>query len=106
MVTLSRRRFLAAALTFPSENDPFGVAPADFTRDLTINASAAYATIHHATRLARQSQDKTSPLVFIATGNVTPFQPKPLAVTLGSGKSALAHLISIGSLAYDSKEFR
>jgi NAD(P)-dependent dehydrogenase (short-subunit alcohol dehydrogenase family) len=97
---------IAAALTFPPDKDPFGVAPEDFARDLTINASAAYATIHHATRLARRNQNTTSPLVFIATGNVTPFKPNPLAVTLGSGKSALAHVISIGSLAYDAKEFR
>jgi NAD(P)-dependent dehydrogenase (short-subunit alcohol dehydrogenase family) len=97
---------IAAALTFPPEKDPFGVAPADLARDLTINASAAYATFHHAIRLARQNQNNTSPLVLIATGNVTPFKPNPLAITLGSGKSALAHIITIGSLAYDPKQFR
>ncbi|KAK4244964.1 epimerase/ hydratase [Corynascus novoguineensis] len=94
----------AAALTFPPENDPFGVEPAAFTRDLAVNVDGAYAALHHATRLARRHS--VSPLVFIATGNVTPFQPHPLAVTLGSGKSALAHLISLGTAAYDAKEFR
>jgi hypothetical protein len=73
---------------------------------MTINASAAYATVHHAIRLARKRQNNTSPLVFIATGNVTPFKPNPLAVTLGSGKSALAHIVTLGNLAYDAKEFR
>ncbi|KAL2130341.1 hypothetical protein VTI74DRAFT_6592 [Chaetomium olivicolor] len=94
----------AAALTFPPENDPFGVQPADFTRDLAVNTGNAYAALHHATRLARRHN--VSPLVFIATGNVTPFKVNPLAVTLGAGKAALAHLISLGTIAYDAKEFR
>ncbi|KAK4236967.1 epimerase/ hydratase [Achaetomium macrosporum] len=94
----------AAALTFPPEKDPFGVEPAAFTRDLTINVGGAYTALHHATRLARLHN--ISPLIFIATGNVTPFKVNPLAVTLGPGKSALAHLMSLGSTVYDAKEFR
>lgn len=94
----------AAALTFPPENDPFGVDPAAFTRDLEVNVSGAYAALHHATRLARRNN--SSPLVYIATGNVTPFKVNPLAVTLGPGKSALAHLISLGTIAYAANEFR
>ncbi|KAK3304957.1 epimerase/hydratase [Chaetomium strumarium] len=94
----------AAALTFPPENDPFGVEPASFTRDLATNADGAYAALHHATHLGRRHS--ISPLIFIATGNVTPFRVNPLAVTLGPGKSALAHLISLGATAYDKNQFR
>ncbi|KAK4140182.1 epimerase/ hydratase [Dichotomopilus funicola] len=94
----------AAALTFPPDKDPFAVDPAAFSRDLEINVGGAYAALHHATRLARRHNNP--PLVYIATGNVTPFQAHPLAVTLGPGKSALAHLISVGTIAYDAKEFR
>ncbi|KAG7286888.1 hypothetical protein NEMBOFW57_009206, partial [Staphylotrichum longicolle] len=86
-----------------NEKDPFAVEPAAFTRDLAINVGGAYAALHHATRLARRH--KNSPLIFIATGNVTPFKVHPLAVTLGPGKSALAHLMSLGTTAYDVKEF-
>lgn len=97
----------AAALTFPPENDPFGIDPATFERDLTVNAGAAYAALHYATRLARgQGKQDSRSLVFIATGNVTPFQVNPFAVTLGPGKSALAHLIELGTAAYDKQEFR
>ncbi|KAL2157293.1 hypothetical protein VTH06DRAFT_6231 [Thermothelomyces fergusii] len=94
----------AAALTFPPDNDPFGVDPAAFRRDLAVNVDGAYAALHHATRLARRRG--VSPLAFVATGNVTPFQAHPLAVTLGPGKAALAHLVSLGTSVYDPAEFR
>ncbi|KAL2256523.1 hypothetical protein VTK26DRAFT_1533 [Humicola hyalothermophila] len=99
-----------AALTFPPENDPFGVDPAIFARDLTINVGGAYTALHHATRLARgqggPSNPGPRPLVFIATGNVTPFQPLDQAVTLGPGKAGLAHLTAIGKDAYAKDGFR
>jgi hypothetical protein len=38
--------------------------------------------------------------VFIATGNVTPFQPIGMALTLGVGKAALVHAIQIAAKVY------
>ena len=73
--------------------------------------SSAYAALASATRgfkalKARRSTDNGSlPCVFIATGNVTPFQPNPIATTLGSGKAALAYLLSVGDAAYNKEEY-
>lgn len=104
---------LAAAFTMPPDaNDPFGVPTASFEQDLVVNASSAYAGLYHATQgfltLKAKSKDDSgaSPYVYIATGNVTPFQPNPVAVTLGSGKAALAYLISVGALAYNAAGYR
>ncbi|KFY86059.1 hypothetical protein V498_07609 [Pseudogymnoascus sp. VKM F-4517 (FW-2822)] len=103
----------AAAFTMPPDaNDPFGVPTASFEQDLVVNASSAYAGLYHATQgflaLKAKSKDDSgaSPYVYIATGNVTPFQPNPVAVTLGSGKAALAYLISVGALAYNAAGYR
>jgi hypothetical protein len=101
----------AAAFTMPPDaNDPFGVPTASFEQDLVVNALSAYAGLYYATRgfLALKSKDDNgaSPYVYIATGNVTPFQSNPVAVTLGSGKAALAHLISVGTLAYNAAGYR
>ena len=102
--------FTAATVTFPSDaNDPFGVSPVDFEGDLPLNVTGAYTALHRASRgfLALKEEGKDFvPLVFIATGNVTPFQPRRLAVTLGSGKAALAYLIELGEKAYETSGFR
>lgn len=84
--------------------------PESFDRDMAVNASGAYAALYYTTRgfqkLREQSSLNGLPTVFIATGNVTPFQPHPLATTLGSGKAALAHLLAIGEKAYRTTGYR
>jgi hypothetical protein len=100
---------LAAALIFPDTDDPFSISPADFEQNLAVNVSGGYSALHQATRgfltLKTLTGDMIS-LVFIATGNVTPFQPIPTATTLGSGKAALAYLIHVGMKAYEKTGFR
>ncbi|KAH7016017.1 uncharacterized protein B0I36DRAFT_254748 [Microdochium trichocladiopsis] len=103
----------AAAFTMPPDaNDPFQVPTASFEQDLAVNASSAYAGLLHATRgflssKAKSTEDNDAlPYVYIATGNVTPFQPNPVAVTLGSGKATLAYLISVGAQAYKAAGYR
>lgn len=103
----------AAALSFPPDvSDPFSIAPGDFERDLAVNVSGAYIALHHATRGFRALEIEENegrddfPKLFIATGNVTPFQPSPTATTLGSGKAALAYLISVGAMAYPAVGYR
>ncbi|SPO07020.1 uncharacterized protein DNG_09714 [Cephalotrichum gorgonifer] len=102
----------AAAFTPPSDaNDPFRVPTASFENDLTVNVSGAYTALHHATQgfqslKAQSAEGNVPPFVFIATGNVTPFTPLPIAVTLGTGKAALAYLISAGAVAYKEAGFR
>ncbi|KAM5355156.1 hypothetical protein ACJ41O_001802 [Fusarium nematophilum] len=98
----------AAAVTFPEKDDPFSVPPESFDQDMVVNASGAYAALYHTTRGFQKLKEQPSglPTVFIATGNVTPFQPNPLATTLGSGKAALAHLLAIGEKAYSGAGYR
>ncbi|OCL07915.1 hypothetical protein AOQ84DRAFT_389200 [Glonium stellatum] len=103
----------AAAFTMPPEaDDPFHVPPTSFEQDLAINASSAYAGLFHATlgflvlKTKSKEENDAMPYVYIATGNVTPFQPNPVAVTLGSGKATLAYLISVGAQAYKAVGYR
>ena len=83
-----------------------------FEQDLAVNVSSAYVALRRAVQgfqavKAKSPEDKNEvPFVFIATGNVTPFQPSPVAMTLGSGKAALAYLISVGAEAYKAAGFR
>lgn len=92
-------------------NDPFSVSTKAYEDDLAVNVSSGYAGLHRAVHgfqvLKANSKDGgPPPCVYIATGNVTPFMQLPVAVTLGSGKSALAYLISIGAVAYKAAGFR
>lgn len=95
----------------PDVNDPFGVPTDAYQKDLNVNASSAYVGLHRAVHgfqaLKTEAEDgDVPPCVYIATGNVTPFTPAPVAVTLGSGKATLAYLISIGAVAYEAAGFR
>jgi NAD(P)-dependent dehydrogenase (short-subunit alcohol dehydrogenase family) len=107
---LSCRNYLtiAANLIFPADaDDPFAISPEEFERDLGVNVTGGYAALHHATRGFRQLREAGSniPMTFIATGNVTPFQPTPFAMTLSSGKAALANLIDVASVAYKATDY-
>jgi hypothetical protein len=98
----------AAALTLAYSSDPFAMESEAYVGDLHVNLIGAYTALHetvkgwHATPTSADGGKR----VFIATGNVTPFQPSLMAMTLGSGKAALAHLIEIGSKAYAKEGWR
>jgi hypothetical protein len=99
---------IAANLIFPADaDDPFAISPEAFESGLGVNVTGGYAALHHATRGFKQLREAGSnvPLAFIATGNVTPFQPTPVAMTLSSGKAALANLIDVASLAYKATNY-
>lgn len=89
----------------PDEGDPFSVTPADFERDSAINMNGGYTVLHHTTRGFKQLGDK-EPKVFIATGNVTPFNLHPMATTLAAGKSGLIQLIRVGNEEYKKHGYR
>lgn len=74
-------------------------------KDIGVNASGAYAALSEAVK-GFKKLDAEIPKAFIATGNVLPFQPVPLGVTLGTGKAALAHLLHIGAIAYSKSKFK
>lgn len=100
-----------AALTFVPEDDPFSISGEQFQNDLNINVTGAYTCLKETVTSFKELQNTTQPTrglprVFIATGNVVPFKPMPMAFTLGSGKAALVHLIETANQAYGSKGYR
>ena len=90
----------------------FGMDVWTFESDLNTNLVGAYVCLHEAVRGWKNSDSpgpeadglKKVPKVFIATGNVVPWQPVPEAMTLGSGKAALAHLVQCGSMSKEYQE--
>lgn len=101
----------AAALTMAGGNDDgtgvFGLAVESYRRDLNVNLVGAYAALHETVRGWRELGNDGNTEVkkaFIATGNVVPWKPVPEAMTLGSGKAALAHLVETGMLSKECQE--
>lgn len=92
---------IAANLTFPpKQGDPFSVPPEAFANDTAINLSGGYAALYAATRGWEKFREGGSATpkhggVFIATGNVTPFYPNPIATSLAAGKAGLVHLVEL-----------
>lgn len=95
----------AAALTPVPFEDPFSLTTEQYMADLQINLTGGYSCLRNAV-LAFKECEKSLPKVFIATGNVVPFRPFPPAMTLGSGKAALVHLIQVANAAYGPQGFR
>ena len=96
----------AAALTLADDKDPFATEADKYVKDLEVNLIGAYTVLHETTKAWDSKPAETTTegvTVFIATGNVTPFQPLPMAVTLGSGKAGLSHLVEIGNKAYGER---
>jgi hypothetical protein len=66
--------------------------------------TGGYAALYAATRewekLHRSNKGYRG--VFIATGNVTPFSPNPMAASLSAGKAGLVHLIELAEQEYQS----
>ena len=109
-----------------SEEEGLGIFGMDvwkFEADFNVNLLGAYTAMNETVKgwkdldiLETQAQAEamendegvemelaTVPRAFIATGNVVPWQPVTAAMTLGSGKAALAHLIQCGSMSDEYK---
>ncbi|RMJ27961.1 hypothetical protein PHISP_01158 [Aspergillus sp. HF37] len=102
----------AAALSFPSNpGDPIGsIAPDVLERDWRVNALGGYAALRAAVEgfraLKNEGEGGDADGVFIATGNVTPLQPMPMALTLGAGKAMLVHLVQLAVESCKDEGFR
>jgi NAD(P)-dependent dehydrogenase (short-subunit alcohol dehydrogenase family) len=92
---------IAAALSFPSDtSDPFAsITPETLQADMVVNVIGGYAALRESVA-GFKSLPAEAPKAFIATGNVTPFQPLGMALTLGVGKAALVHAIEIATKVY------
>ena len=90
-------------LTVPSDSgNPFSVPPETFENDTRINLEGGYTALYHSVRAFK----KHGKGVFIATGNVTPFKPNPLATSLAPGKSGLVQLIRLGEQEFQKQGYR
>ena len=99
---LDANTLTAAAFSPASGTDPFSLSPADFEKDLNVNATSAYA----AASLAATSFTKVAaslPKVFIYTGNMCSKLVVPEGLTLGVGKNAMAYAIQIAAETYGIK---
>ena len=88
------------------KDDAFALSNEKFLQALRVNLLSAYASLHEAVAGFHSLESSSEPKAFIATGNVLPFFPTVLGVTLGTGKAGLAHLIEIGTMAYKEKNYR
>ncbi|KAF2143512.1 uncharacterized protein K452DRAFT_347419 [Aplosporella prunicola CBS 121167] len=92
----------AYGMHLTAEDDPLSVSLLDFKADLAVNISSAY----HAAQLATEgfkSLPPDVPKTFIYTGNGLDSSPQPMLLTLGVGKSAMAHTIECAATAYAGK---
>lgn len=92
-------KLTAGAATKNDVKDPLSLPLQDFTRDLKINTTSAFAAAQQAVLGFRQLPENASK-TFIYTGNCTNITPIAPLLDLGVGKSATAHLIQSAAIAY------
>jgi len=98
---------VAAALTFPKDaHDPLEIEPKYFERDTAINLFGVYTSLRESVRGFKTLANDNLPTVFIATGNVLPWQPSGLGLTLGAGKAGVVNLIESVLKAYSATNYR
>jgi len=95
----------AAAVNLVSATDPFTVPLAAFASSININTISAYAAVQ-ASVLAFSSLPASASRTFIYTGNKLNVLSIPAYFDLGVGKSATAHIIETGSIAYKDKGYK
>lgn len=97
----------AAAVTFPPGGaaDPLSLPYGSLLKDVTITGLTTYTVLQNAVK-GFKTLPAATPCTFIATGNVLPFRPMPMFVSLGVGKTIAAHLIELSTLAYNSLGYR
>ncbi|KAL8787188.1 MAG: hypothetical protein Q9195_007879 [Heterodermia aff. obscurata] len=81
--------------------DPLSLSPVDFSKDLNVNATSAYA----AASLAAASFAKVDPSLktFIYTGNMCSHIILPEGFSMGVGKNAMAYVIQTAAEVYGIK---
>ena len=95
----------AAAVTPNDAKHPFSLALDDFTKDLSINTTSAFAAAQQAVLGFQELPDSASK-TFIYTGNKLNTMTLAPLLDLGVGKSATAHMIESAALAYADRGFK
>ena len=97
--------YSAGAATPNDEKNPFSLPLKDFTRDLNINTTSAFAAAQQAV-LAFEQLPVSSAKTFIYTGNILNTTTMAPLMDLGVGKSATAHMIQSAAAAYKDRGFK
>ena len=95
----------ASAATSNPVHDPLSLALEDFEKDLKINTTSAFIAAQQAA-LAFASLPDSASKTFIYTGNILNETIIPSLMTLGAGKSAMAHVVRTAAEAYKEKGFK
>ncbi|KEF53092.1 uncharacterized protein A1O9_11000, partial [Exophiala aquamarina CBS 119918] len=83
----------------------FSISIQDFSNDLAINTTSAYAAAHKAI-ISFQALPRSIPKTFIYTGNILNEGPVSGFLTLGTGKIAPAHMVELGDQLYRDQNTR
>jgi hypothetical protein len=92
--------------SFPDPKDAFSVPIPNFVNDANVNIIGAYSAMKEAVAGFKTITDPAVPKVFISTGNIMPFKPVAFGTGFITGKTAQAHLITIGTLSYNDRGYR
>ncbi|KAJ5666623.1 hypothetical protein N7462_011032 [Penicillium macrosclerotiorum] len=95
----------AAAATINDAKDPLSLALSDFTRDLNINTTSAFVAAQQAA-LGFGELPESASKTFIYTGNMLNTTSLPPLLSLGVGKSAMAHVVESAAKAYTDRGFK
>ncbi|RAL14496.1 putative short-chain dehydrogenase [Aspergillus homomorphus CBS 101889] len=95
----------AYALTQTDADDIFSLSTTQFSHDLNVNTTSAFAAAQQAVKTFERLPTSAA-RTFLYTGNALNGFAVPLFFTLGVGKSASAHMIESASLAYREKGFK
>ncbi|KAL8990686.1 MAG: hypothetical protein Q9169_008062 [Polycauliona sp. 2 TL-2023] len=95
----------AAGATFNEAKDPLSIPLDNFTQNLAINTTSAFAAGQQAVLAFKDLPDSASK-TFVYTGNALNTTTMGPLLDLGVGKSATAHIIESAAVAYAEKGFK
>ncbi|CAI6342064.1 unnamed protein product [Periconia digitata] len=95
----------AAGFSLAAADNPFEVDLATFEEHLNLNTTSVFLAIKQALK-SFETLPASSARTFIYTGNAMNFAPFPGRMTLGTGKSATAHMIASAAQAYGPKGYK
>lgn len=88
-----------------TKDGPFELDLSTFQNDLNVNTTSAFAAIKQAVA-SFAALPETASRTFIYTGNAMNVAPFAGLLTLGTGKSASAHMIAAAAQGYESKGYK
>ena len=95
----------AGAVTPNDPKKPLTLSLTDYTRDMNINTTSAFAAAQQAA-LGFEDLPESAAKTFIYTGNCLNTTIMPALLDLGVGKTATAHIIQVAASSYGDRGFK